>query len=139
MRLRVFIVILTALGALCAAGPQARAQDPATTGAIVGVTAVAAVGLMARRDSRNGLTCLNYRGVMPSRAVCGFKARSRFYEAARSPEHPVGPVSWLGPGYAPPKRSYAPLRIAAPGGCGAGGQIAPCGVAPGPYSNGWRR
>ena len=144
MRLRPYLVCLLAVGALSAAAPAARAQDPVRVGVAAGLTTQVAVGFMSRRDTRNGLNCLNYYGGWPTRTVCGLKARRRFYEAARSPERPIGPVSWIGPGYDPPVRPPGATRIATPSGCGAAGQIAPCGLAPmapgyGPYNSGYRR
>lgn len=142
--MRPTLACLLAVGALSAAAPAAHAQDPVTVGVAAGFVVNSAVYHMAGRDAGYGLICLNYSGVMPTRAVCGLKARRRFYEAARSPERPIGPVSWIGPGYDPPTRPPGPTRVAAPSGCGAAGQIAPCGLASmapgyGLYNSGYRR
>lgn len=137
MRLRPILACLAAIGAVGVDAPAAQALEPITAGVSAGVVLTGAAGLMARRDSRNGLICLNYRDSMPTRARCGFEARSRFYEAARAPERPIGPVSWLGPGYAPPTRPAHATRVAAPGGCGDAGRIAPCGLDP--HNSGYRR
>lgn len=123
MRLRPILACLAALGAYGAAASAAQAQIYAPAPGPIG-------GFMAARDARNGLICLNYDGGLPTRKACRLKTRRHFYEAARAPERPIGPVSWIGPGYAPPTRPAAPPRVAAPSGCGAAGQIAPCG---GPY------
>jgi hypothetical protein len=145
MRLRPILACLTAIGALSAGAPAAHALEPVLAGAIAAhVVRNEVVSHMAGRDAGYGLICLDYAGVMPTRSICGLKARRRFYEAARSPERPIGPVSWIGPGYAPPTRPSGARRVAAPGGCGGGGQVAPCALAPlasgyGPYNSGFSR